>query len=228
MPRDEMLARASHIFVGVIQKHRFDSWPFFRLNAPGVDPANAKYWKILRREVRVEMVLRGIESRKVVDIYEISWTGGASGDWNSTQDGERGLFLVRLENGRYHLVRDWWRSIFPVTSGPHSRLPLDQSRPIWERIALMNSWVESSDSTARIVYPYFSYSDPGGALSDWRKVKLLRGLVRRPAPVSGCRPAVNCFYKVGGRMSAGTRCRKAIGLTSQTVATDVVQLAISR
>ncbi len=102
-----MLARASHVFVGVIQKQQFDSWPFFRLRIPGDDPATAKYWKILRREVRLEMVLRGSEIRKVVDVYEISWTGSASGDWNSTDNGERALFLVRVENGHYHVVRDW-------------------------------------------------------------------------------------------------------------------------
>jgi hypothetical protein len=48
MTPDEQLARASLVFVGVIQKHHFDSWPLCRLNIPGDDPSNAKYWKILR------------------------------------------------------------------------------------------------------------------------------------------------------------------------------------
>src|ERR1035438_792626 len=122
MSSGEMLERASHIFVGVIQKQSFDSWPFFRLNIPGDDPSTAKYWKILRRKVRIEMMLRGAESRSVVDVYEIFWTGGTSGDWNSTQDGDRALFLVRIENGRYHVVRDWWRSVFPVTDRKSTRL----------------------------------------------------------------------------------------------------------
>jgi hypothetical protein len=190
MSREEMLARASHIFIGVIQKHKIESWPLFRLKVPGEDPASAKYWKILRREVRVETVLRGTEPRKVIDVYEISWTGGATGNWNSTQDGERDLFLVRVENGRYHLVRDWWRSIFPVTSGPHSRLPLDESSPLWERIALMNWWIERSDDATQITFPHFSYLDPGGVISLWRTVKLERGLVRHPSPgvrVPACR-----------------------------------------
>lgn len=192
-----MLARASHIFIGVIRKQQFDSWPLFRLDAPGVDPATAKYWKILRREVRIETLLRGAESRKVVDVYEISWTGGASGGWNFTQDGERALFLVRVENGRYHVVRDWWRSIFPVTTGPHSRLPLNESRPLWERIALTNWWIEGSDDTARITHPQFFYNDPGGALSLWRTVKLERGLVRHPSP--GVRvPACRELLSLGG------------------------------
>jgi hypothetical protein len=78
-PKDQ-LARASLVFIGVIQKHQFDSWPFFRLNIPGDDPTNAKYWKILRREVRVETVLRGAEPHKVIDVYEIFWTGGATGN----------------------------------------------------------------------------------------------------------------------------------------------------
>jgi hypothetical protein len=190
MTPDEMLARASHVFVGVIQKHQFDSWPFFRLRIPGDDPDAAKYWKILRREVRVELVVRGVEPRKVVDVHEIFWTGGTSGDWNYTRDCERALFLVRVENGRYHVVRDWWRSIFPVTTGLHTRLPLDGSHPLWERIALVNWWIERGDDAFRIVYPHFRGNDPGMALSLWRTVKLERGLLRHPSPgvrIPACR-----------------------------------------
>ena len=181
MSAKEMMARASHIFVGVIQKQQLESWPFLRFSFPGMDSATAKCWKVLRREVRVEMVLRGAESRKVIDVYEFFGTCGASGDWNSTHDGERALFLVRVENGRYHVVRDWWRSVFPVTSGPHSRLPLDDSRPLWERIALMNWWIERSDSATHTAYPHFRYNDPGDTLGLWRKVKIERGLVRHPS-----------------------------------------------
>ena len=64
MSANEMMARASHIFVGVIQKQQFESWPFLRFSFPGMDSPTAKCWKVLRREVRVEMVLRGAESRK--------------------------------------------------------------------------------------------------------------------------------------------------------------------
>ena len=145
---------------------------------------------MLRREVRVEMVLRGTQSRKVVDVYEIFWTGGTSGGWNSTDDGERALFLVRIENGRYRVVRDWRRSIFPVTSGPHERLPLDDSHSLWERIALMNWWMSRYDAGARISFPYFHYNDPSGALSEWRVIKLERGLVRHASAavrVPACR-----------------------------------------
>jgi hypothetical protein len=177
MPPDQMLSRASHVFVGVIQKQQFESWPLFRLHNGTDDPA---YWKILRREIRVELVLRGSEPRNVVNVYEIFWTGGASGNWNSTQNGERDLFLVRVENGRYHVVRDWLRSIFPVTSGLHSRLPLDESHPLWERIALMN-WRVEQDGAARIAHPEFTYNDPGRVLTLWRTVKLERGLVRHPS-----------------------------------------------
>ena len=189
MSRAEMLSRASHVFIGVIQKHQFESWPFFRFEVPG-DRGDAKSWRVLRREVRIETVLRGSETRKVVNVYEVSWAGGASGDWNSTHDGDRALFLLREERGRYHVVRDWWRSIFTVTTGPHTRLPLDDSWPLWERIALMNWWIERSDEVMRITYPYFRYSDPGGVLSLWRIVKLERGLVRHPSPgvrVPACR-----------------------------------------
>ena len=70
------------------------------------------------------------------------------------------------------MVRDWWRSIFPITSGPHYRLPLDDSHPLWDRIALMNWWMERNEATARITYPYFSLQRSRGALSLWRVVKL--------------------------------------------------------
>jgi hypothetical protein len=59
MSPDEMLARADHVFVGVIQKHEFDSGPLFRWDLPGVEPANTKCWRILRREARLALVLRG-------------------------------------------------------------------------------------------------------------------------------------------------------------------------
>jgi hypothetical protein len=181
MTTGEMLNRADHIFIGVIEKRALESWLFFRLNVPQVHDWDPKYWKIARRRVRVETILRGSDPGKVVDVYEIFWTGGAFGNWNSTVEGERDLFLVRLENGRYHVVRDWWRSIFPVTSGRHSRLPGDASRPLWERIALMNFWIETGDETASIAFPGFHYNDPGRALSEWREVKLVRGLLRHPS-----------------------------------------------
>jgi len=87
-------------------------------------------------------------------------------------------------------VRDWLRSIFPVTSGPHPLLPLDDSHPLWERIALMNWWVQPNDERAKITYPHFRTNDPGLALGQWRVVKLERGLVRHPSSnirVAACR-----------------------------------------
>ncbi len=186
MSSKEMLACASHVFIGIIQKHQFEI--AFQVIAPA--ERDASKWKVLRREVLVETVLLGSESRKVVDVYEVFWTGGTSGDWNSTQDGERVLLPLRMDRGRYRVVRDWWRSIYPVTTGPHTRLPGPESLPLWERIALMNWWVERSDDRARIVYPYFHYSDPAGALDFWRVVKLQRGLARHPGAairVAACR-----------------------------------------
>jgi hypothetical protein len=127
MSDEEMLARASHILIGVIQKQEIEWRPFFRLRMPGDDPATAKYWKILRREVRIEMLIRGVESRKVVDVYEIFWTGGASGPWNSTQNGERALFLVRVENGRRSGTRAERLEDSQARTGtrppPHSKRP---------------------------------------------------------------------------------------------------------
>ena len=175
-----MLRRATLVFIGVVQKQQIEFWPFLRLKIPGDDPTNDRYWKILRREVRVETVLRGTESRSVVNVYEIVWTGAASGNWNFTPIGQRNLFLVRLENSRYHVVRDWWHSIFRIPSGAHARLPLDDSHSLWERIALMNWRIERADQAASIS---FRYNDPGQALTFWRTVKLERGLLRHPSPL---------------------------------------------
>lgn len=181
MTPQEMLQKATLVFVGVIRTQQFVSWPFFPVVTPTPERDSARYWRILRREVQIETLLRGTEPRSTIGVYEVFWTGGASGDWNSTREGERDLFLVRKESGQYHVVRDWSRSIFPVTSGPHTQLPLDDSHPFWERIALMNWWVQPNDERARITYPYFIYNDLGHALSRWRVVKLERGLARHPS-----------------------------------------------
>jgi hypothetical protein len=130
MTPEYMLDRATLVFVGVIEHQTYESWPGFQAYRP-VDEEDQRWigcWRVLRRQVRVEFVIRGSESRKVVPVYEISWTCGATGDWNATGDGERALFLVREENGRLHVVRDWHRSIFPVTTGLKTRLPLNESR----------------------------------------------------------------------------------------------------
>jgi hypothetical protein len=164
---DQMLDRATHIFIGVIEKHALEFRPFFRI--PGDESG---FWKVARRRVRIENVLRGEEKRPVVDIYEIFWTGGATGLWNVTTDDGRYLFLVRVENGKYHVVRDWRYSIFPIHSGRHERLPLDNSRPFWERFALLMWWVQPDLKLA-----CGPYDNPGNALSEWRKVKIWRGLL---------------------------------------------------
>ena len=136
MTSEEMLDRAALVFVGVIERQTFVSWPF--LSVPGQDP---KYWRLLDRQVRIEAIARGTEARKEIDVYEFFWVGGTTGDWNLTFNNQRYLFLVRRENGKYHVVRDWWLSIFPIRSGRHDRFPLDASRPVWERAALLQFWV---------------------------------------------------------------------------------------
>ncbi len=125
-------------------------------------------------------MFRGAETRKLIDVYEIIWIGGGnSGDQNRTRNGERALFMVRREGGHYRLVRDWSRNIFRVTSGPHNRLPLDDSHPLAERIALLNFWVPDSIPSTDIS---FNDADAGDALNTWRVIKLYRGLVRHPNP----------------------------------------------
>lgn len=172
MTPDQMLDRATLVFVGVIERHTFESWPFLRI--PGEDSTN---WRVVDMRVRIEAVARGQESRRVVDIYEFVWEGATTGDWNLTEDNHRYLFLVRLENGRYHVVRDWWRSIFPVGSGMHERFPLDATRSLWERAALLQFWVGPG---YRPAFPANTHLDPGRALGRWRLAKLLRGLLRHP------------------------------------------------
>lgn len=186
--REEMLAGASLVVVGVIEEHKLESWPSFRVQVPpGPD---AHFWQVLRRRVRVETVLSGSMQTGPIDIYEVTWTAGASGNWNATQDGERAVFPLRKEHGYYRVAGDWWRSIFPVTTGPHARLPLDDSYPLWERIALMNWWITQSDAQMRINSPSSPHHDPAGVITLWRTVKLLRGLLRHPSPgvrVPACR-----------------------------------------
>src|SRR5688572_17442005 len=90
MTVEEMERRATFAFVGVIERQMFESQPFFRLSG---DDANC--WKVLRRDVRVETVVKGTEFRKRFPVYEIFQICGASGDWNSTDNQQRYLFLVR-------------------------------------------------------------------------------------------------------------------------------------
>jgi len=172
MTADQMLDRATLVFVGVIERQTFVSWPFLRI--PGQD---SKYWRVLDRRVRIEAIARGEERRNVVDVYEYFWVAGANGDWNATFENDRYLFLVRPENGKYHVVRDWWRSIYPVRSGKHDRFPLDLSRPLWERAALLQFWIGPGYRPG-VAADY--HLDPGQALGLWRRTKLLRGMLRHP------------------------------------------------
>src|SRR5215469_2613064 len=68
MTAAEMLQRADHAFIGVIESHDFEAWPFFRVQGD-----NSPYWRVARRKVRVENVLFGAEERKEIEIYEIFW-----------------------------------------------------------------------------------------------------------------------------------------------------------
>jgi hypothetical protein len=172
MTPEQMIERSTHVFIGVIEKQELPSRLLIRVTGD-----DASQWMVVKMKVRVETVLRGTESRPVVDIYEAFPTGGVTGDWNVTHDNERYLFPVRVENGRYRLTRDFWRSVFPVYSGRHDRLPLNDSRPFWERFALLQWWGEPTRSPS---FGRSTYIDPGLAFSIWRRVKVLRGLLRHP------------------------------------------------
>lgn len=172
MTPEQMIERSTHVFIGVIEKHAFPNRLLFRVSGE-----DAGEWRVISMRVRVEMVVRGVEARPVVDVYEAFPTGGVTGDWNLTQNNRRCLFPVRLENGRYHVTRDFRRSIFPVYSGRHNRLPLDESRSLWERFALLQWWVQPDRSGA---FGDTMYTDPGWKFGRWRMAKVLRGLFRHP------------------------------------------------
>src|SRR3982751_790178 len=79
----QMLDRADLVFIGVIEGHHFDSYPYFDVVVPpgrGTD-----FWRPLRRQVSVETVLRGTYTKPKIDVFEVFWTGGATGNWNATQ-----------------------------------------------------------------------------------------------------------------------------------------------
>ena len=88
MTADQMLQRSSHVFIGVIEKHEYPNKLLFRVSGE-----DAERWRVIDMRVRVEMVLRGIEPRSVIDIYEAFPTGGLTGDWNLTHNNSRYLFL---------------------------------------------------------------------------------------------------------------------------------------
>jgi len=172
MTADQLIERSTHVFIGVIEKHEFPNRFLFRVSGK-----DGEKWRVVCMRLKVEMVLRGVEPRTTVDIYEAFPTGILSGDWNLTQDNRRYLFPVRLEDGRYRLTRDFRRSIFPVYSGRHDRLPLNDARPLWERFALLQWWVQPDRSRA---FGDVRYTDPGRAFGQWREAKVLRGLLHHP------------------------------------------------
>lgn len=179
-----MLARADHVFIGVIEKQESENWVF--LSVPG---SKRGEWTILKRQVHIETILRGQESRPSVFLYEYFPTGKRPGVWNSTHEGERDLFLVRVENGRYHLVRDFLRSVFPIYSGKHDCVPLDDGHPLWERVGLLTWWPGERPNFSSLI----ARIDPGQALSVWRTAKLARGLLHnreRETRVFGCNTLV--------------------------------------
>lgn len=166
---DEIVARSTHLFIGVIESHEFSGrWLYW----PGWDDSGK--WTVTRRRVRVETVVRGEEKSPFIDVYEVFPTGGVSGPWNATQVGQRYLFPVRKEGGIYRLSRDFWRSIYTVVSGRHTKLPLTDASPFWERFGLLQ-WIPGPDHS-----PAFGQSYNVDWLGFWRTAKALRGLLRHP------------------------------------------------
>lgn len=184
---DAWVAAADFGFVGVVRKQQLDSWPLWRPNWAGADP----YWKVLRREVEVEIPIKGeVRRGAVVDVYELVWMGGLIGNRNRTNVGSRGVYWVRVENRKWHLLEDWQKTICTILSGRHERLPGGDSMPVWERIALANWWFETSAGIEQVAEQGLSQADPAGRISLWRRAKLARGLMRHPSSqlrVAACR-----------------------------------------
>ncbi len=160
---------ATHVFTGVVQYQQYDSWPLFR-----VEGDERQLWKILRRRIRVELVIRGGRMADTVDLYEISWTGGLVGEWDWTEEGARYLFFAKVENGRLRVVLDQGRKIFRILSGRHSRLPGNERMPMLERLGLLSmrpspGWEPAMAARGGRL--------PAG-ISQWRYVKILRGFLR--------------------------------------------------
>ena len=84
MTPEQILQRASHVFIGVIEKHEFPNRFLFRVTGE-----QAEGWFVVRMKVRVETALRGTGSRPEMDIYEAFPGGGLAGDWDLTQNGRR-------------------------------------------------------------------------------------------------------------------------------------------
>jgi len=53
--------------------------PHFLLTIPGEAAGNMKNWRVPRRQIRVRLVIRGAEPRKLIDVSEIFRTGGTTG-----------------------------------------------------------------------------------------------------------------------------------------------------
>jgi hypothetical protein len=196
MTPDQMLGHAELVFIGVIQDQHLDSWPFFR--PPNIPSRTTRdVWRPWRRRVLVETVLRGLNPGKVVDVYEIFPVfAAAQANTNITSINGRYLFAVRRESGRWRVVQDVRKSIYQVNSGYHARVPLDESRNLWERFALMNYWI-GVDQDGTDLPDLFARSDPGLKLGWWREAKLLRGLLRHPQPKIR-RAACEALIEFGG------------------------------
>ena len=81
MSPEQMFERATHVLVGVIEKHDIERWPFLSVPGfPGMDPREQRYWRVMRRRVHVELVVKGVEPRRLIDVYEIFWTGATNGN----------------------------------------------------------------------------------------------------------------------------------------------------
>lgn len=71
MTDEEMVQRSDLVFIGVIESQHFDYYPFFRGPKVNRTEDDLKWWRPLRRRVRVEADLHGSYPQKEIDVYEI-------------------------------------------------------------------------------------------------------------------------------------------------------------
>jgi hypothetical protein len=149
-------------------------------------------------------VLKGPNPGNIIDVYEVFLVFAAAvANTNSTRNGERCLFTVRRENGRWHMVGDFRRSIYEVSSGYHARLPLDNSRPFWERYALMNYWISADqDGSGLNLVHLFLEADPGTSTGLVERSEAAKRSLKAPtAQDSYCRVLrASCDGVGAGRM----------------------------
>jgi len=98
------------------------------------EPRNGECFALIRVRVSVENVLRGVPPSGTLDYYSFSPWCGFVGPVEVPHSGERNVFFLRKDSGRWRTIEDYWRSQVRVFSGRHPS-SLIENEPIGEAIA---------------------------------------------------------------------------------------------